>query len=310
MNETRHFTARIAIVLAAVTLVGSSAFADSRHPKTTASRGEQRATVQRSRPDTPAPARADRGDSNQPGPVIADRSDRVRGGRSDAPAKTERQRTVISGRSDRDRGGRSEAPAVTERQRDRTPDVTRQRDERRDRDQGDRSTNGSRGETWNRDGDRHSTSTGNQHGKRMPHYGHGRISKVRPHGDGYHVWVGGSAYPFFVPRAYYHPGHFNVGLTIRLGGYYNPRGYYDYYGDYESDAISDERLRGEVDSIDYRRGTFVLDLDGGCGYVTIHMRDRYERVRIGDYVVVYGDWTRRGNFVANYVDVIDHDYRW
>ncbi|MCM2316150.1 MAG: hypothetical protein NDJ92_13470 [Thermoanaerobaculia bacterium] len=169
---------------------------------------------------------------------------------------------------------------------------------------------GSRGGSWDRGGDRRAPSYGSQHSKRAPYYAHGRVSKIHPHGNGYRVWVHGAPYPFFVPAAYYHHGHFSIGMTIRVGGYYNPRGYYDYYGDYASDAIAGEALRGVIERIDHRRGEFVMNLAGRGGYVTVLMPERCERIWEGDYVVVYGDWSRGGRFIAGDIDVIDDRYRW
>lgn len=302
MNESRHFTSRIAVVVAAVALVGASAFADSRHPKTTDSRGGGRATIQRGRTQAPEPARAARGNDQQQRPVIADRSDRVKGGVVERPA--------VKGR-DQERAY-DLSPERNERPGGLTQDRAGQgsRDDRDSRGGYDRTGQSSRGEHWNGGNDGRSHYSGNTHGKRQPYYAHGRVSKVHPYGNGYRVWVHGAPYPFFVPSAYYHHGHFGIGMTIRVGGYYNPRGYYDYYGDYESSAIAGQRLRGVVESVDLRRGEFLLNLAGPGGYVTVRMHEHCVRLWEGDYVVVYGDWSRHGRFVARAVDVIDDDYRW
>ena len=298
MNESRHFTSRIAVVFAAVALVGTSAFADSRHPKTTESRGGGRATIQRDRADTPAPARVGREDANRPRPVVTGRSD------------SRQARPVIGDRSDRFRKDGDDRGSEKGRTHGRGNEVNRPREESRRGSQHARPDNGSRGRSWDRGNDRRAPSYGSQHTKQAPYYAHGRVSKVHPYGNGHRVWVHGATYPFFVPAAYYHHGHFNVGMMIRVGGYYNPRGYYDYYGDYASNAIAGEALRGVVESVDYRRGEFVMNLAGRGGYVTVLIPDRGERIWEGDYVVVYGDWSRGGRFIAGDVDVIDDRYRW
>lgn len=298
MNESRHFASRIVVVFAAVALVGTSAFADSRHPKTTKSRGEARATIQRDRADAPAPVRVGRPDASRPRPVVSSRSDA-------RPA-----RPVIADRSDRFGKGADVRVPEKGRSQVRGNEVNRPREETRHGSQYAGSGNGSRGGAWNQGNDRHGTSYGSQHAKRAPYYAHGRVSKIHPYGNGYRVWVHGAPYPFFVPTAYYHHGHFSVGMTIRVGGYYNPRGYYDYYGDYASNAIAGEALRGVIEGVDYRRGEFVLNLAGRGGYVTVLIPDRCERIWEGAYVVVYGDWTRGGRFIAGDVDVIDDRYRW
>ena len=136
-----------------------------------------------------------------------------------------------------------------------------------------------------------------------------------PYGGGFRVWIGGAPYPFFVPRAFWNPGRFRIGVSINLGGYYNPLGYYDYYdggGYYGAPAYSQGVLRGTVESIDYRRGTFVLRNEASGSFVTIDNRGRgYRDVRPGDYVEVQGDWTRSGFFEAYDVALLDdgRDYR-
>lgn len=113
------------------------------------------------------------------------------------------------------------------------------------------------------------------------------------YGHGYRIWIDGAHYPFFIPSAYYHHDRFRVGLSIRLGGYYNTGGYYDYY-----DGASAGTLIGVVESVDYRRGTFVIRNDATGSFVTVVMTGRSFDVRPGDYVRLSGDWTRSGVFQA------------
>jgi len=109
-------------------------------------------------------------------------------------------------------------------------------------------------------------------------------------------------------------------LTIGLGGYYNPLGYYDYYDGYDrgyndnrgyidSRANSGGTLRGTVESVDYRSNTFVIRNEATGSFVTIEMRQRLTDVKAGDYVELSGDWTRSGVFEAYTADLLDAQYR-
>jgi hypothetical protein len=139
------------------------------------------------------------------------------------------------------------------------------------------------------------------HHRGQPHYAHGRVSRVHRHGNGYRVWIHGARYPFFIPAAHYHRDRFRVGLTIRLGGWYNDAGYYDYY-----DGRSSAELYGVVESVDYRRNSFVVRNEATGSFVTVVARDREaDRLRAGDVVELYGVWTRSGLFQARDVDLLD-----
>jgi hypothetical protein len=208
-----------------------------------------------------------------------------------------RHRATTSSESRRSDDSRRDRATVNSSSRDRDRDrATRERD-RSTRDdsyssRGRSSSSRDRGYSSNR------SRSGNH---RQPYYAHGRISRVSPYRGGYHVWVGGAAYPFFVPHAYYHRDRFRLGLMINLGGYYNPAGYYDYY-----DGRSRGELRGTVESVDYRRDTFVVRNDATGSYVTVVSRDRRRNLRPGDYVEVEGEWTRSGVFTAYDVDLLDY----
>ncbi len=149
---------------------------------------------------------------------------------------------------------------------------------------------------------RHSNET-----RRHAFTAHGRVSHVERFGSGYHVFVSGARYPFLIPHAHYRPNRFRVGLIVSLAGYYNSRGYYDYYEG--NDRYDDRVLRGTVQSVDHRRDAFVLRDDRTGRHVTVVTRDRRERVRRGEYVEVTGDWARRGVFEAYDVDRLDYGYR-
>ena len=153
-----------------------------------------------------------------------------------------------------------------------------------------------------------SRSYGRSNGYRQPYYSHGRISRVHRYGGGYRVWIGGARYPYYIPLAYYRHDRFRVGLSISLGGYYNPGGYYDYYDGYY-DSRSDGAIRGVVESVDYRRDSFVVRNDATGSFVTVLSRDRRLDVRAGDYVELSGEWTRSGVFTAWDVNFLDDGYR-
>jgi hypothetical protein len=144
------------------------------------------------------------------------------------------------------------------------------------------------------------------YGNRQPYYAHGRVTRIDPWNGGFRIYVGGAPFPFFVSDSYYRRNHWRVGIDIQLGGYYNPLGYYDYYdGVYDGRAYSNGALRGTVESVDYRRDTFVLRNDATGSFVTVAARSRRDEVRPGDYVELAGDWSRSGIFEAYRVDLID-----
>lgn len=130
----------------------------------------------------------------------------------------------------------------------------------------------------------------------------GRVSRVDRHGRGYRVYVGGARYPFYVPDRHYRRDRFRVGVTINIGGIYNPGGYYDYYEDDYGYSRAD--LRGVVQDVDRRRGAFVLRDERSGRYITVLDRDD-DRVRRGDYVELNGEWGRGGVFRAYDIDVLD-----
>jgi hypothetical protein len=145
----------------------------------------------------------------------------------------------------------------------------------------------------------------------------GRISRFLHESGGYRVWVDGGRYPVWIPEA--RIGLFprlRVGLSLNFGGYYDPLGYveaYDYYNDgygyggaYSSGAYSSGLLRGVVETVDYRRGTLVVRDETSGSFVTALIRDRrLESLRPGDYAEISGDWTRAGVFEALRLENVD-----
>jgi len=165
---------------------------------------------------------------------------------------------------------------------------------------------GTRNDSYNRGG---SSSYGAHRGS--PYYTRGRVSRLERYRGGYNIWVAGAPYPFFIPEARFRLFPFRVGIDISLGGFYNPLGYYDYY-DGPAGVYSSGTMRGVVESVDYRRGTFVLRDDVSGDFVTLVMRGneyRWDEMRPGDYVEVTGDWTRSGVFEAYRLDAIGDGYR-
>lgn len=261
-------------MMAVATLAGSSAFAESRHGNRTQSRDASRGTIRR-----------DAG--------AAERSARRGDATSNRSATRQRSDARSFGRNDRNRGTTGSGG---NNRYETYPDH--------------RNDNARRGDNWRDDG-RSSPSYrgGSSYGNRQPYYAHGRVSRISPYRGGYRVWIGGAPYPFFISDAYYRRNRFRIGLTIGLGGFYNPLGYYDYYDGYNGGYYSDRRysagsLRGTVESVDNRRDTFVVRNEATGSFVTVAMRDRRRDVRPGDYVELSGDWTRSGIFEAYDVSLL------
>lgn len=162
------------------------------------------------------------------------------------------------------------------------------------------------------------------HGGNAPYRSHefvrsyGRVDRIERWHGGYRVWCGG-LYPIFVPFGVWGRFPLHVGLFIRFGGYWDPFGYwsvYDYspwyggYNDpyyYDRGAYTSGVVHGVVESVDYRRGTIVINDDISRQFVTVTMpRDRrMDDVRPGDYVEFSGDW-RGGIFNAYRLDRWDY----
>jgi hypothetical protein len=141
----------------------------------------------------------------------------------------------------------------------------------------------------------------------------GRISRFLHETGGYRIWVDGGRYPVWIPEARIHLfPHLRVGLSLNFGGYYDPLGYveaYDYYNDgygYGGAYSTGGLLRGVVETVDYRRGTLVLRDETSGSFVTAVIRDRrLESLRPGDYAEISGDWTRAGVFEAIRLENVD-----
>ena len=315
VRKNKQLASRIAAVLAVITLAGTSTFAESRPSNGTRSRDAGGGIVRRGGASTGAVAR--RGNNS------ANRSSERRATSERRTSSSERRATIDrrparGSAQDRGQARRSDRSPAGTTSIDRNRNQTRNNDRNRTRTGNYESYRGR--SHWSRNGSndygRYSRGRGHSYGNRQPYYHRGRVSRVLRHGGGYRVWIGGAPYPFFIPSSYYHRNRFRVGLLIGLGGFYNSLGYYDYYGGYnDSYRYRDHRgyssgvLRGVVESVDYRRDTFVVRNDETGSFVTVVMRDRRRDVRPGDYVELSGDWTRTGVFQAYDVDLLDDDDR-
>jgi len=147
--------------------------------------------------------------------------------------------------------------------------------------------------------------------QRKTYYAHGTISQMKPYRSGHRVWISGARYPFYVPNAHFRQMPLRVGMLVNFGGYYNRRGYYDYYC-YDCSRTSSSgdlkfryaTVRGKVDSVDERHGTFIIIAEGNDSPVTVRRgNDRgLGEIRVGDHLEVDGEWTRTGYFDAIRID--------
>ena len=282
---------RIGVALVATTLVGASVFAESRPSNETRGHRGERGRIER---------RSSGGDNSS-------NDSRQRSRRSEEGDRSYRNRDRSTERPDRSTHDRSNNDRY---HNDRYNNNDRHHNDHSNREWRDRNDNRSdryRSDRSRSDRSRSYGSYGRSGGYRQPYYSHGRISRVHRYGGGYRVWIVGAQYPYYIPLAYYRHDRFRVGLSINLGGYYNSGGYYDYYDGY--DSRSDGAIRGVVESVDYRRDSFVVRNDATGSFVTVLSRDRRLDVRAGDYVELAGEWTRSGVFTAWDVNFLEDEYR-
>jgi len=289
MNSRKNLAAQVAGAIAIAALVGTSAFAESRHSDATERDHDRQSSGERS-------------------------------------SRYERRGDHSSSRNQTESRHETTAPQTFQRSETRN-DGTWNRNETRNNSTFDRSQ--TRNETWNRNDSRSNRSfdrsqaesfRNNNRSYDRSHSYHsdrpqfdnrgrrsdfvsGRINRFVHERGGYRVWIDGGRFPVWIPEARISLfPRLRVGLSIRFGGYYDPLGYldaYDYYNDgyYGGGAYSSGLLRGIVETVDYRRGTMVVRDDVSGSFVTTLIRDRrLETLRPGDYVEVAGDWTRSGLF--------------
>lgn len=320
MNNSKKLGWQLAAIATVVTLCGTSAFAEDRHRNGTRG-GEER--VSRESSSSGRINRAPAAEQVQPQAAAATRDTSTW---RNSGARTESRETQRYDRGTQNRD--------TEQSRDRVQAETRNdsysrgsrndsynRNHDRNDNRNDSYNRGSRNDSYNRGSRNDSYSRGGSYNRGgsysygahrgTPYYTHGRVSRLERYHGGYNVWVVGAQFPFFIPEARFRLFPFRVGIDIRLGGYYNPLGYYDYY-DGPAGVYSSGTMRGVVETVDYRRGTFVLRDDVSGDFVTLVMRGseyRWDQMRPGDYVEVSGDWTRSGVFEAYRLDAIGDGYR-
>jgi hypothetical protein len=321
MKSRKNLAAQVAGAIAIAALVGTSAFAESRHSDATERdhgressghrdhvdrrdrSGSQNQTQERRDTNTTAPETYQRGETRNNGGTWSRGETR----RDDTQRDETRNNGAWNRNEDRNNNGarnRNDSrnnDGTWNRNESRNNNGTWNRNEtRNDRSQAEAYRN-------NRGYDRSQTYRNNRpsydnRGRRSD-FAEGRISRYQHERGGYRVWLDRGRFPVWIPEA--RIGLFprlRVGLSIRFGGYYDPLGYldaYDYYNDgyYGGGAYSSGLLRGIVETVDYRRGTMVVRDDVSGSFVTTLIRDRrLESLRPGDYVEVAGDWTRSGLF--------------
>ena len=299
MKKIEGLSIHIAGAMALAMIFGTSAFADNRHPETT--RGRSGSNEHRSGSSQSGQSRqrdqGSRGSASQ----------RQQSGSRESFSQRERFNSGAQ------RGFQQRDRAFEQRNRSSQSQSFRDRsDSRRDFSR----NNGFRGTT-----DRGRISEG------------GRINRILHERGGYRVWLDRGRFSYFVPEARFRLFPLRVGLSIRFGGFYDPLGYvnvydinpYDYdpaygaqvyaapaYGApaYGAPAYSSGLLRGVVDSVDYQRGTVVLndDASGQLVTVTLNGRDRrFDDLRQGDWVELSGEFGR-GGFEAYRVENFRADH--
>ncbi|HEX3578630.1 MAG TPA: hypothetical protein VHY33_08720 [Thermoanaerobaculia bacterium] len=287
MNSRKSLAAQVAGAMAIAALVGTSAFAESRHSDATERDHGRQSSSDRG-------SRHDRSGSQ----------DQTQSRRETAPQTYQRSETRSGGSWNRN-----------ETRNNSTFDRSQTRSESWNRNdtRGNRSFDRSQADSFrnnNRSYDRSQSYRNNRpqfddRGRRSE-FVEGRVSRFVHERGGYRVWVDGGRFPVWIPEARISLfPRLRVGLSIRFGGYYDPLGYLDaydyyndgYYGGGYGGAYSSGLLRGVVETVDYRRGTMVVRDDVSGSFVTTLIRDRrLETLRPGDYVEVAGDWTRSGLF--------------
>jgi hypothetical protein len=289
MNTKKKLAAQVAGAVAIATLIGTSAFAETRHFDATESDRSQQSADHRNSRDGNRQPRDQRDNNNQPQTFQRDDS------RGSAPQTYDRGHNRSNGQNDQ----RSQADTYRNNNRgnDRSQEDGYRNNRGNDRSQADAYRDNRGYERSQSSGYHNNRPSFDDRGRRSMSIG-GRVNHFSHERDGYRVWVDGGRYPVWIPEARISLfPRLRVGLSLNFGGYYDPRGYleaYDYYGD---QAYSSGLLRGVVETVDYRRGTLVLRDDVSGSFVTTIIRDRrLETLRPGDYAEISGDWTRSGVF--------------
>jgi hypothetical protein len=291
MKKIQGLSIHVVGAMALVTVFGTSAFADNRHPDATHGRSGG------------SEHRSGSSGSHQDHQRSAGRQESGRSQSGSRESFSQRERSSAGSQ----RGFQQRDRAVEQRDRSSRSESFRS-DSFRDRGFSRDSGRGFVREGSFRGNDRGRISEG------------GRINRILHERGGYRVWLDRGRFSYFVPEARFRLFPLRVGLSIRFGGFYDPLGYvnvydidpYDYapayggsvyvapaYGSAPaySTPASSGILRGVVESVDYQRGTIVLNDDASGQFVTAAMsgRDRrFEDLRPGDWVELSGDFGRGG----------------
>jgi hypothetical protein len=303
LNTYKKLASQFAVVVAVAMLFGMSVFAEERHRDGTNRSGEQRTWHQRDG--------GSRG-SHESGQSGAQNFERNRQNANQSRPTQSFDRS--SGQSTNDHRGdvrNNNDYRGSNNNRGYNNNRGSNNNDHRNYDRGHDSNryNNNRNNNWR--GNDHRGSSRDYGYRGSPYRAHGRISRIDRYRGGYRIYIGGARYPFFLPEARFRLFGWRVGIDVALGGYYNPLGYYDYYDDSYYDgapAYSSGSLRGVIETVDYRRGSFVLRDDASGSFVTVIMRgtdQRFDTLRPGDYISVDGDFTRGGLFEAYNADLID-----
>jgi hypothetical protein len=313
MNSRKNLAAQVAGAIAIAALVGTSAFAETRHSDATERDHSRQSSVDRS-------SRSERRDHSGSQNQTQSRHDTT------APQTYQRSETRNNGSWNRNETrnnstfDRSQTRSSESWNRNETRNNgTWNRNETRnngsfERSQADSYRNNNR--SYDRSQSYRNNRPSYDNRGRRSDFVEGRINRYVHERGGYRVWIDGGRFPVWIPEARISLfPRLRVGLSIRFGGYYDPLGYldaYDYYNDgyYGGGAYSSGLLRGIVETVDYRRGTLVLRDDVSGSFVTTLIRDRrLETLRPGDYAEIAGDWTRAGVFEGlRLADVRDGRY--
>jgi hypothetical protein len=341
MNSMKRLATSMTGAVAIAALVGTSAFAESRHSDATNDRREQRSErSSESRDHGRGQADARRGgDSSSRTQPEVNRSNNDRGQNSTTYRDSNRGRSQNdtyrnnngAAQAEAYRNNRGAAPSEAYRNNGATQSEA-YRNNNRGRTQYESNRN-ERGRTENqsyrnggsnyRNGGSNYRNGGSNYRNNRPAYDSrgrrnvsigGRINRFLHERGGYRIWIDGGRYPIWIPEARISLfPRLRVGLSLNFGGYYDPLGYleaYDYYDGaaygYGGAAYSSGLLRGVVETVDYRRGTLVLRDENTGNFVTALIRDRrMESLRPGDYAEISGDWTRGGVFEGLRLENVD-----
>lgn len=319
MNKPSKLAAELAGTLIVASLLGTSAFAESRHHDGTQSARQQGSDRQQSQGrdsrtysrggsqstqnyDRQRSGGSNRGSASQGvQPQYQQRYDRSNGRQfsqrqfnNQQPTYRQQQQAYRGGYSQRSIGYDQNSRAYSQNSRAYSQNS-------RGYTQNSRGyTQNTNGQSWRGSSSRYSyPSRDGRSGAIME----GRISRLNHERGGYRVWLDRGGYSYWVPEARFGLWPLRVGLSIRFGGWWNPLGYYDVYdmGPNGGPFYTSGDLRGVVENVDYRTGMVVLRDDVSGTFVTALLRGgdpRLGDLRPGDYVDLAGSWGRNGYFEA------------